>query len=214
MTTVLLVDDHPVVRDGYKRLFERQPGYSVIAEADDASSAYEAYRRHSPDVVVMDMSLPGPGGLEAVRHIRQWDGAARIMMLTMHGSAAFALKAFEAGALGYATKSSSASEIVQLLARLKRGEKVISLDVAQELAADRINRSAAALDDLGARETEILRLVATGVPAPDIATALNLSEKTVRNYHYQIKSKLSVPNDASLVWLALRAGLVSLDKPL
>lgn len=136
------------------------------------------------------------------------------MMLTMHGSAAFALKAFEAGALGYATKSSSASEIVQLLARLKRGEKVISLDVAQELAADRINRSAAALDDLGARETEILRLVATGVPAPDIATALNLSEKTVRNYHYQIKSKLSVPNDASLVWLALRAGLVSLDKPL
>src|SRR5262249_16596731 len=92
--TILLVDDHPVVREGYRRLLERTPGYRVVAEAADAASAYQAYQRSKPDVVVMDLSLPGVSGIEALRHIRQWDRDARILIFTMHSGAGFALKAF------------------------------------------------------------------------------------------------------------------------
>lgn len=213
MTTILLVDDHPIVRDGYKRLLERQPGYKVVAEAENAAGAYQAYRKTSPDIVIMDLSMPGPGGLEALRHIRQWDRNARILVLTMHGHATFALKAFEAGATGYATKSGEASELIGLVARVLRGEKALSADIARELAAERVARQRPIIDDLGPRETEILRLVATGLTAPEIARALNLSPKTVQNYHYQIKAKVGARTDASLVWLAIDAGLVSPAKP-
>ena len=213
MSTILLVDDHPVVRDGYKRLLERQPGWRVVAEADTAASAYEAYRKASPDIVLMDLSMPGPGGLEAVRHIRQWDRAARILVLSMHGNAAFALKAFEAGAMGYATKSSEASELVALIARVLRGERALTTDIARALAAERISRQQPALDDLGPRETEILRLVASGLTAAEIADALSLSPKTIQNYHYAIKAKVGARTDASLVWLAIEAGLVERRAP-
>ena len=209
--TLLLVDDHPVVREGYRRLLERTEGYRVVAEADDAMSAYQAYQRTSPDVVVMDLSLPGVGGLEAVRHIRQWDHGAKILIFTMHGGAGFALKAFEAGASGYVTKSSEAVELVNSVAIVAKGGRALSNDVAQEIAAERVANPMSPLDDLGPRETEILRLLASGWTAEDIAKALNLSLKTVRNYHYQIKSKVGARNDAHLVWLAFGAGIIQVN---
>ncbi len=213
MSKLLLVDDHPVVRDGYKRLFERQPGWRVVAEADNAAAAYEAYRTAQPDIVVMDLSMPGPGGLEALRHIRQWDRSARFLVLSMHDNATFALKAFEAGAMGYATKSSDAAELVDLVRRVLRGERALSADMARTLAAERIAGGRAALDELGPRETEILRLVASGLTASEIAGALNLSQKTVQNYHYAIKAKVGARTDASLVWLAIEAGLIERRLP-
>jgi len=209
--TILLVDDHPVVREGYRRLLERTEGYRVVAEADDAVSAYQAYQRTSPDVVVIDLSLPGIGGIEAVRHIRQWDRHARILVFTMHGGAGFALKAFEAGASGYVTKSSDSRELVTSLNIVAKGGRALSNDVAQEIAADRLSNPISPLDDLGPRETEILRLLASGWTAETIASALNLSVKTVRNYHYQIKSKVGARNDAHLVWLAFSAGIIHVN---
>jgi two-component system invasion response regulator UvrY len=207
--TILLVDDHPVVREGYRRLLERQPGFRVAAEADDATSAYQAYRNTTPDVVVMDLSLPGVGGLEAVRHIRQWDRDARILVFTMHGGAAFALKAFEAGAVGYITKSSAPAELVRAVATVARGGRALSEDIAREIAAERLSGRRSLVDDLGPRETEILRLVASGLTTEQIAASLNLSGKTVQNYHYQIKSKIGARTDAHLVWLAIGAGLLA-----
>jgi two-component system invasion response regulator UvrY len=206
---ILLVDDHPIVREGYRRLLERQPGYKIVAEADNAASAYQTYREASPDVVIMDLSLPGVGGLEAVRHIRQWDKRARILVFTMHSGAAFALKAFEAGASGYVTKSSDAAELIRAVAIVAQGGRALSDDIAREIAAERLADGRSPTDELGPRETEILRLVASGRTTEDIAALLNLSPKTVQNYHYQIKSKIGARTDAHLVWLAIGAGLVS-----
>jgi two-component system invasion response regulator UvrY len=206
--TILLVDDHPVVREGYRRLLERIPGYKVVAEAHDATSAYQAYQKSRPDVVVMDLSLPGVGGIEALRHIRQWDRAARVLIFTMHSGAGFALKAFEAGAAGYVTKGSDAAELVSSIAVVARGGRAMSDDVAQEIAAERLARPSSPLDELSPRETEILRLVASGWSDEEVAASLHLSLKTVRNYHYQIKAKVGARTDAHLVWLAMGMGLV------
>jgi two-component system, NarL family, invasion response regulator UvrY len=209
--SILLVDDHPVVREGYRRLLERQNGFRVSAEAADAA-AYQAYRDVAPDIVVMDLALPGAGGLEAVRHIRQWDHDARILVFTMHSGAAFALKAFEAGASGYVTKSSAPAELVRAVATVARGGRVLSEDIAREIAAERVAGERSLVDDLGPRETEILRLVASGLTTEQIALSLHLSPKTVQNYHYQIKSKIGARTDAHLVWLAIGAGLVSPER--
>jgi two-component system, NarL family, invasion response regulator UvrY len=207
--SILLVDDHPVVREGYRRLLESIPGYRVVAEASDAATAYQSYQKTKPDVVVMDLSLPGVGGIEALRHIRQWDRNARILVFTMHSGAHFALKAFEAGAAGYVTKGSDAAELVNSVAIVARGGRAMSADVAREIAAERLAHPQSQLDELSPRETEILRLLASGWSAEDISGALHLSVKTVRNYHYQIKGKLGARTDAHLVWLALEAGLVA-----
>lgn len=213
MTEILLVDDHPVVREGYRRLLESQPGYRVVAEADSAASAYQAYRTTAPDVVIMDLSLRGAGGLEAVRHIRQWDKGARVLVFTMHSGVAFALKAFEAGASGYVTKSSDAVELIRAVAIVARGGRALSDDIAREIAAERLAVGRSPIDELGPRETEILRLIASSRTTEEIAELLNLSSKTVQNYHYQIKSKTGARTDAHLVWLAIGAGLVSANAP-
>jgi two-component system, NarL family, invasion response regulator UvrY len=204
----LLVDDHPVVREGYRRLLERQPGYKIVAEADNAAAAYQAYRDMAPDIVIMDLSLPGAGGLEAARHIRQWDKRARILVFSMHSGAGFALKAFEAGASGYVTKCSAAAELLRAVSIVAQGGRALSDDIAREVAAERLGDKRAIVDELGPREAEVLRLVAAGRTTEEIASFLNLSPKTVQNYHYQIKSKIGARTDAHLVWLAIGAGLV------
>lgn len=206
--TIMLVDDHPVVREGYRRLLERQPGHRVVAEARTAAEAYQAFRAAAPDVTIMDLSLPGVGGLEAIRHIRQWDKGARILVFTMHQSAPFALKAFEAGAAGYVTKTSPPEELIRAVETVGRGGRALSADIAAEIAAERRTSRSGPLDELGPREVEILRLFASGLAAEEIAEALCLSVKTVQNYHYQIKSKVGARTDAHLVWLAIGAGFL------
>jgi two-component system invasion response regulator UvrY len=209
--SILLVDDHPVVREGYRRLLERQPGFRVCAEADDAQGAYQAYKEFKPDVVVMDLAMPGASGVEAVRHIRQWDRDARVLIFSMHLSAAMTLKAFEAGASGFVTKSSGPAELIRAVSTVASGGRVLSPDVSQVIAADRLASSSQIVDDLSPRETEILRLLASGMESDEIADLLRLSPKTVRNHHYAIKSKIGARNDAHMVWLAVGAGLVEID---
>lgn len=209
---ILLVDDHPVVREGYRRLLERRSGFKVCAEADNARQAYQAYKDHRPDVVIMDLALPpGAGGIEALLRIRAWDGRARVLVFTMHLDAAFALKAFEAGALGYVSKSSDPEELLNAAAAVAAGRRFLSEDIARALAADRLAGATRTVEDLGPRETEILRLLASGFDSETIAGLLNLSHKTVRNHHYAIKGKIGARNDAHLVWIAVRAGLVRVE---
>jgi len=210
--SILLVDDHPVVREGYRRLLETRSHFRVCAEAEEVTQAYVAYKSHRPDVVIMDMALQGASGLEAVRRIREWDKDAKILVFTMHAGSAFALKAFEAGAMGYITKSSPPDELIRAVEIVAQGGRAMSGDISQALAADRIKGANPAINELSPRETEILRLLATGLSSDAIAELLNLSHKTVRNHHYAIKSKIGAENDAHLVWLALSAGLVTSEK--
>lgn len=206
---VLLVDDHPVVREGYRRLLERVGGFRIVGEADTAASAYELYRTCAPDVVVMDLSLQqGASGLEALRHIRQWDPRAKILVSSMHDGAALAVKTFEAGASGYIVKGGKAREFADAVRTVAQGGEALSPEIAQAIAKERVRSDRSVLDALGPRETEILRQIANGATDQEIAQALNLSLKTVHNYHYRIKDKIGARTDAQLVWLAINAGAV------
>jgi DNA-binding NarL/FixJ family response regulator len=205
--SILLVDDHPIVRQGYRRVLENQHDFQVVAEADDAASAYAAFKAHSPDIVVMDISMPGASGLEAIRNIRARDGRARILVFSMHSEAPLVKAAFNAGAGGYVTKSSEPAALVKAIRSVARGERAMSDDVAQVLALESLAPSGSALDQLAEREIEVLRQLAAGATQEEIATNLNLSLKTVQNYHYMIKAKTGLKTDAQLVRLAAECGL-------
>lgn len=208
--SILLVDDHPVVRQGYRRVLEHQSDFLVVAEADNAASAYSAFKQHSPDVVVLDISMPGASGLEAIRNIRLRDSRARILVFSMHSEAVLVKAAFDAGASGYVTKSNEPAALIRAIRSVARGERAMSDDVAHILAAESLAPARSALDHLGEREIEILRQFAAGSTTKQIASNLNLSVKTVQNYHYLIKAKTGMRTDAQLVRLAAECGLTDL----
>jgi two-component system, NarL family, invasion response regulator UvrY len=209
--SILLVDDHPVVRQGYRRVLEHQSNnFRVVAEADDAASAYSAFKQHSPDVVVLDISMPGASGLEAIRNIRSRDDRARILVFSMHAEALLVKAAFDAGAGGYVTKSNEPAALIRAIRSVARGEIAMSDDVAHILATESLMPSGSTLDHLGEREIEILRQFAAGFTKEQIASNLNLSVKTVQNYHYLIKTKTGMRTDAQLVRLAAECGLTDL----
>ena len=208
--SILLVDDHPVVRQGYRRVLEHQDDFSVVAEADNAANAYRAFKSHQPDVVVMDISMPGASGLEAIRNIRARDADARILVFSMHSEAAQVKAAFGAGASGFVTKGSEPAELIAAIRSVARGEHAMSDDVARVLALESLVPSKSALDQLGEREIEIIRQFAAGHTKEQIAVNLNLSTKTVQNYHYLIKAKTGMRTDAQLVRLAVECGLANL----
>ena len=208
--SILLVDDHPVVRQGYRRVLEHQGDFRVVAEADNAAEAYRAFKAHAPDVVVMDISMPGASGLEAIRNIRQRSPAARILVFSMHSEATLVKAAFGAGASGYVTKSNEPTVLIAAIRSVARGEHAMSDDVAHALALESLTPSGSVLDQLGEREIEILRQLAAGSTTEEIAATLNLSMKTVQNYHYLIKTKTGMRTDAQLVRLTVESGLTSL----
>ena len=208
--SILLVDDHPVVRQGYRRVLEYQSDFRVVAEADSAASAYSAFKQYSPHVVVLDISMPGASGLEAIRNIRSRDSRARILVFSMHTETVLVKAAFDAGASGYVTKSNEPAALIRAIRSVAQGERAMSDDIAHMLAAESLTPSRSALDQLGEREIEILRQFAAGSTTKQIASNLNLSVKTVQNYHYLIKAKTGMRTDAQLVRLAAECGLADL----
>lgn len=201
---ILLVDDHPIVREGFRRLLERQPGYCVVAEAGDGGEALTAFADHRPDVVLMDLSMPGIGGIAAVEGMVARDPRVRIIVVSMHQGVVFAQKAMAAGARGFISKSSPPEELVRAIASVMSGRRVLSADLAQELAQTSLGQ-----DDLASltpRERDILQLLARGMNGRSIARDLGLSSKTVQNNLSQIRAKLGASGDADLVLKAQRAG--------
>ncbi|WP_315762683.1 MULTISPECIES: response regulator transcription factor [unclassified Bradyrhizobium] len=211
--TILLVDDHAVVREGYRSVLQKQPGLRVIAEASDGAEAYRLFKEAKPDLVIMDLSMREVGGIEAIRRIRQWDRDARILVFTMHENAGFAVQAIRAGAKGYVTKSSPPEALVQAARDVLAGRVAVSPDISHELALGRLAGETSAADVLTAREFEVLQMLLAERTTDEIANALHLSPKTVANLHSIIKDKLGVGTDIELVRLALRQGLLSQPLP-
>jgi two-component system invasion response regulator UvrY len=206
---VLLVDDHAIVREGYHRLIEKHHGIEVVAEAGSAAAGYEAFKRTTPDVAVVDISMPGRGGIDLVRQIRQWDAAARVLVFSMHASATYAQQAFRAGARGYVTKSSPPEILVSAIRDVFVGKPALCAEINQAIATSRLCDEVSAVDELSPREFEILSMILDAKSTDEIARAFNLSPKTVANYHYEIKSKLGVRSDIEMVYLCMRQGLVA-----
>jgi DNA-binding NarL/FixJ family response regulator len=207
--TILLVDDHAVVREGYRAVLQKQPGLRVIAEAADGVEAYRLFKEVGPDLVIMDLAMPGIGGIEAIRRIRQWDRGARVLVFTMHQNAAFAVQAIRAGARGYVTKTSPPQTLVAAVMDVLADRIAISPDIDHELALSRLTGETIAADVLTPREFEVLRMLLAERSSDEIADALHLSPKTVANLHCLIKDKLGVGSDIELVRLALRQGILT-----
>ncbi|WP_227816126.1 response regulator [Nitrogeniibacter aestuarii] len=207
MIRLLLVDDHAVVREGYRRLLERRGDLTIIAEAGSASEAIDAFREQSPDVVVLDLSLPDMGGVELIGRLRARDAGARILAFSMHREPLFAAQALKAGALGYVTKSSEPNVMVQAIYKVAANQRVISPDIAPELAMALLDEAPDPLRELSPREFEVLRLLVDGLTHEAIGQRLSISPKTVQNCHYQIKSKVGARNDMELARIAARFGL-------
>ncbi len=209
VTTILLVDDHAVVRAGFKTLLENQSDLRVVAEADGGEQACREYIQHQPDIVIMDLSLPGIGGLEAIRRIVTRQSGARILVFSMHEDTIFVEQALQAGARGYVGKSSAPVVLVEAVRQVAGGNVYIDPDIAQRLAVQKTKGEDTPFEALSTREFEIFCLLAEGLNVNEISTRLSLSYKTVANYSTQIRSKLEVSTAAELARLAIRHGIVS-----
>lgn len=208
MIRLLLVDDHAVVREGYRRLLERRPDLRIEAEASNAAEAYRLFRETSPDVVILDLALPDMGGVELIRRLVQRDAQARVLAFSMHQDPLFASQALRAGALGYVTKSCAPEVLIKAVYQVAARQRVLSPDIAPELALALLDDPENPVSELTPREFEILRLLLEGRTAEEIGTVLHISPKTAQNCHYQIKAKLGVKSDIELVRLAMKWNLV------
>ncbi|HYM27051.1 MAG TPA: response regulator transcription factor [Steroidobacteraceae bacterium] len=204
--TVLLVDDHAVVRQGYGRLLARDPAMQVVAEAASAQEALECERRCQPDVVVLDIALPGVSGIETARRLIARRGAVRILMFSMYQDAIYASRAFEAGALGYLSKSSAPELLVEAVRAVAAGRRYVSPDVAQAMAVSGTGGGGVAAS-LSGREHEILRLLTSGYELAEIGARLGVSTKTVANHQSVIKNKLGATSALQLILVARQLGI-------
>ncbi len=205
MTNVLIVDDHPVIRDGLGRLLAGESGLAVRAAASAKEAITEA-REHPPDLVILDLNLPGTGGLELIRRFRLSDAATRILVFSMHADPIFVTRALEAGALGYVSKNAAPAEILTATRAVLQGRPYVEQDVAQALAVRAVpGRTRRRVEELSRRELEILRLLGEGRGLVQIAAALGVSYKTVANTCTQLKAKLRVERTAELIKLAVES---------
>jgi two-component system invasion response regulator UvrY len=205
---VLLVDDHEVVRAGYHRLLESTDDIKVVAEAKSGEEAYQVFRECQPDVIIMDLSMPGIGGLEAIRKIKSFDKQAKILVFSVHESDIFLERALEEGVLGYITKRSAAKVMVEAVRQVALGKTFIGQEMQHFLVKDRKEGNHTVFAELSPREFEIFLLLAEGKKVNDIAETLNLSPKTVGHHYTSIKDKLNLSNAAELTRLAIREGVL------
>ncbi len=209
MIRVLLVDDHAVVRTGFRLLLQSQAEVSVVAEAESGEAACQRYLELTPDVVVMDMAMPGMGGLEALRRIRARHPQARVLALSAHDDPMHARRALREGALGFLSKRSAPEALVEAVTAVAGGRRYIDMNVAQKLALAEIEGAAKPpIEQLSEREFDVFIRLARGATVQKIADDLKLSASTVGTHLYNIKQKLQVANQSELTLLAIRNGLI------
>lgn len=210
MIRIILVDDHAVVRTGYRRLLDAEPGLQVVGEAASADEANALIMRVAVDVAVVDLSLRGSSGIEAIRRMLARQPDLKVLVLSMHEGAGHITQALRSGALGYLTKYSEPGDVIDGIRRVATGKRVFSPEIAQVLAEEALDGDGA-LAHLTPREFEVLRMLAHGESANCIASSMHLSPKTVLNYLTLIRQKLNADNDFKLLHLAARHGLVDMN---
>ncbi|MBQ1782406.1 MAG: UvrY/SirA/GacA family response regulator transcription factor [Gammaproteobacteria bacterium] len=209
MINVFLVDDHALVRTGVRRLLEDARGIKVVGEADSGENAVRWCREHHPNVVLMDMNMPGIGGLEAMKKILRFCPDTRIIALTIHTENPLPVKVMQAGASGYLSKSAAPDEMIQAIRTVFSGQRYIAPDVAQQMAISQVTRTEDnPFKQLSERELQIMMMITKGQKVADIATQLSLSPKTVNSYRYRLFAKLNISGDVELTHMALRYGMV------
>jgi len=208
--TVLLCDDHPMVRNGFKQLLESVPDIVVELEAETGEEAYQAYRKHPVDLIIMDISMPGMGGLAAARHILEYNPKAKIMMLTMHDSQTYVARALKLGVKGYLTKMAEPDELIKAVRLLDRGRAYIEASLAHDLAVSTMSGEQDPIDILSPREFEVFAALADGSSVKSISALLHLSPKTVGVHRTNIMKKMNADNLADITRLAIRHGVVTL----
>jgi two-component system invasion response regulator UvrY len=209
MIRVLLVDDHAVVRTGFRLLLQSQPEMSVIAEAESGEAACQRYLELQPDIVVMDLAMPGMGGLEALRRILAHHPQARVLTLSAQDDPMHARRALREGALGFLSKRSAPEALIDAVTMVAGGQRYIDMSLAQKLALDEIDGAGkSVIERLSEREFEVFIRLARGASVQRIAEDLKLSPSTVGTHLYNIKQKLRVTNQSELTLIAIREALI------
>lgn len=205
MTRVMIADDHAVVRDGLRHILERAGTFRVVGEAAAGTQVPQMVRECSPQVLLLDLSMPGRSGLELIRLLRVEHPGLRILVLTMHAEEQYIVRAFQAGAAGYLTKETAATELVSAIAEVAQGGTYVSQGIAAKLASGLKNQA----DDvphlrLSVRELEVYRRLVLGESITMIAAALCVSTKTISTYKMRLMDKMHLPNEAALLRYAIR----------
>lgn len=209
MISVLLVDDHQLVRSGIRRILDDTAGICVVAEAGCGEDAQRLVRDHCPDVVLMDVNMPGMGGLEATRKLVRIHPGLRIIALTIHLDEPYPSRLLEAGAMGYLTKGCDVDEIVRAIRTVSRGERYLGDEIAQQMAlvANSTQRGSC-FEKLSQREMQVMLMITQGYRLQEISDTLCLSPRTVSTYRYRLSEKLGVETDVELTHLAIRHGMI------
>jgi two-component system invasion response regulator UvrY len=205
---VMLVDDHAVVRMGFKLLLEADADVKIVAEAESGEQAIKLYTEHHPDVVVMDITMPGMGGLEAIERILARDNTARVLVLSAHEDSVHPKRVLNAGALGYLTKRSAPEELIKAIRTVAQRKMYLEASVAQQMAIQQLSGEKSPVDVLSPREFEVFMALAQGKSTNDIAETLHLSPRTIGTHLYNIKQKLNAGNQAEIALIAMRSGLI------
>ena len=209
MIKVMVVDDHDLVRLGIQRILKDVKGITVVAEAETGESAIESARQHAPDIVLMDVNMPGIGGLEACKRLSRNLPDTRIIALTVHADEPYPTRMLQAGASGYLTKGTPVDEMVMAIRQVHSGRRYISAEIAQQMALKPyVEGKENPFDKLSEREMQVLMMITSGEKVSTIGDVLCLSTKTVNSYRYRLFEKLSVDNDVGLTHLAIRHGII------
>jgi two-component system response regulator NreC len=213
--TVLLADDHPIVRQGLRHLLEMQPDFKVVGEASDGLEASQLAERYHPDVLVVDMMMPGLNGLEVTHQVRQRSPATRIIVLSMHNNDAYVLQALKRGASGYVLKDSGPAEVVQAVKQVMLGQRYLSASLAENLIELLLKQTGNLpkdpYEELTNREREVFQLTAEGWNNSEIAERLCISPRTVEVHRANLMEKLKLHSQMDLLRYAIRRGLVSIE---
>lgn len=213
MINVLLVDDHDLVRSGIKRLIDDVRGFKVVGEANNGEDAVKFCREHHPDVVLMDVNMPGIGGIEATKKICRFCPDVKVIVLTVQYEEPFPTKVMQIGAHGFLTKSAGPDEVINAIRAVKAGQRYIAPEIAQQIALAKFSGRSTEnpFEMLSDRELQIMLMIVKGQKVQTIAEQLNLSAKTVNSYRYRMFEKLNVSGDVELTHLAIRHKMIEVD---